>query len=343
MVDRTVIALHAEDWAKTRFVRSLLWEASQAVRTLLHPRQQLHHHTWLNTVDQAGARARLPVLLALNPAVGWVPDFTAPAPQTGERGIEAELAEVATYPLAAVAADLQRSLLSHPSRRRHAELTPLIDDPAAALALILAELRWAWETLLAPFWEQVSDLVAADVAHRSRAAARVGLGRVIAELHPDVTWRDATITVAHSERIHLDLGGQGLALMPSVFVWPHAVVAHDAPWPPTLIYPARGVGDLWTAPPPPSAGLAGVLGPTRARLLTDLCVPATTTTLAARHRLSPAAVSAQLSLLREAALVTARRSGKEVHYRRTPTAEALIAAAVPRSVPGDGQDPDGGS
>ena len=112
--------------------------------------------------------------------------------------------------------------------------------------------------------------------------------------------------------------------MPSAFAWPDVLVIHEPPWPPTLVYPARGIGDLWTANSRPPAGLAGVLGSTRALLIADLGQPATTIALAARHHLSPAAVSTQLGRLRDAGLVTSHRLGKEVHYRRTPLAEALV-------------------
>jgi DNA-binding transcriptional ArsR family regulator len=124
----------------------------------------------------------------------------------------------------------------------------------------------------------------------------------------------------------IDPHGQGLSLMPSVFAWPDVFVNYEGGRPTTLVYPARGIGELWTAPPEPSHALAGVLGATRARLLADLGQPATTTALAARHGLSPASVSAQLTRLRAAGLVSSRRSGKEVHYRRTSLADAMVQA-----------------
>lgn len=322
----TLLMLQADDWARIRFTRSLLWETGQAVRTLVHRRQQLHHRAWLNTVDEVGARARLPVLVALNPAAGWVADFIAPPPQPGDRSIDDELADVAAYLLGSVAADVHRSLHSHPTRTRRAVLEPLIDDPDAAITQIVAELRWAWTGLIAPFWSPVHGLIGADVAYRSREIARVGMGQVLDDLHPSVTWQDGVITVDHSDSITIDLGGRGLALMPSAFAWPDLIVVHDPPWSPTLVYPARGVGDLWTAPPAPSTGLAGVLGHIRALLLTDLRQPATTTALAGRHHLSPAAVSTQLGRLRDAGLVASHRTGKEVHYQRTPAADTLVNA-----------------
>ena len=56
---------------------------------------------------------------------------------------------------------------------------------------------------------------------------------------------------------------------------------YDAPWQPTLLYPARGVALLWEAErPQPGAALAGVLGSTRAQVLVTLDAPRTTTELA---------------------------------------------------------------
>src|SRR5690349_18801949 len=133
MARRTVIALTADDWARCRFVRSLLFETGQATRALLHPRQQVHQRRWLDAIDQDDARARLPVTAALQPPSGWVPDFIAPPPRAADRSIGDELAEVAASPLDLVVPDLRRSLDSHPTRRRRAVLEPLIADPARAL------------------------------------------------------------------------------------------------------------------------------------------------------------------------------------------------------------------
>ncbi len=206
-------------------------------------------------------------------------------------------------------------------------LEPLIAAPEVALARILEELTWAWNELLAPFWSQVHELIDADIAYRSRQSSRMGLGQALMDLHPDVGWRDGTITVEHSDDITVDLAGQGLTLMPSAYVWPRVLLALDPPWPLTLVYPARGIGELWSAPPAAPSGLAGVLGATRALLLADLAQPASTTTLAARHHLSPAAVSTQLGRLRDAGLVGSRRQGKEVLYQRLRSAEHLLQAS----------------
>ena len=60
-------------------------------------------------------------------------------------------------------------------------------------------------------------------------------------------------------------------------------------------------------------------------LLATLGLPRTTTQLAAELRLSAAAVSEHLRILKDAALVTTRRCGRMVFYQRTTTATALLA------------------
>lgn len=103
----------------------------------------------------------------------------------------------------------------------------------------------------------------------------------------------------------------------------------DRPWQPTLIYPARGIGALLGGRAAASAPLARLLGRTRALVLTDLADPASTATLAARHGLAASTVSAHLTALEGAGLLTRRRHGHEVRYRRTPLGRALAEGLMP--------------
>jgi len=74
------------------------------------------------------------------------------------------------------------------------------------------------------------------------------------------------------------LKGQGLLLVPSVFVWPSIAVHTDVPWPRSLVYPARGIAGLWETPPAGTPGaLSGLVGGARVRLLTALREPVGTT------------------------------------------------------------------
>lgn len=93
-----------------------------------------------------------------------------------------------------------------------------------------------------------------------------------------------------------------------------------------MVYPARGIGGLWTE----SAGrtpdaLARLLGRGRADVLCALGEPAGTSALANRLSLAPSSVSAHLSALRAAGLLTSRRYGHQVLYERTPLGIALAA------------------
>lgn len=103
-----------------------------------------------------------------------------------------------------------------------------------------------WHTLLAPDWPRLRALLEADVAFHSRRLAEVGLGGLLPEINRRCGWRAGTLTVDSNGEHERHLGGQGLVLMPSVFSWPDVVSGFDPPWQPTLVYPARGIGGLWT-------------------------------------------------------------------------------------------------
>ena len=121
--------------------------------------------------------------------------------------------------------------------------------------------------------------------------------------------------------------GAGLVLVPSVFVWPSvlSVAAGDVA---QLAYPARGLATLWEPPAATPDALAAVLGRGRARLLTELVAPVSTTELARRTGMSPAGVSQHLTALRAAGLVVTHRQGRMLLSARTTVAEALLHASA---------------
>jgi DNA-binding transcriptional ArsR family regulator len=111
-------------------------------------------------------------------------------------------------------------------------------------------------------------------------------------------------------------------------MWPHVAAVVDEPWQPTIIYPARGVAELWQATAQPSEALARLLGRTRARVLTLLEHPMSTLAVAARLELSPAGASRHLIALRDAGLIAGGRRGHEVRYARTELGAALLRGAA---------------
>jgi DNA-binding transcriptional ArsR family regulator len=149
--------------------------------------------------------------------------------------------------------------------------------------------------------------------------ADYGLERVLGDLHPRARWTGRTLVIAAASAGVCRLRGAGLLLMPSVFVWPGLAAVTDPPARPALVYPARGIAELWQpARTRHSDALARLLGQTRARLLESLAEPASTHTLAGRHGLAPSTVSEHLTALYHARLVTRRRHRHAVLYQRTP-------------------------
>jgi DNA-binding transcriptional ArsR family regulator len=103
----------------------------------------------------------------------------------------------------------------------------------------------------------------------------------------------------------------------------------EPPWPPALVYPARGVAALWE---PAGRGraavaLARLLGASRAAVLTALDEPTSTTQLVGVLHQSLGGLGDHLAALYGAGLVTRARSGRSVLYRRTPVGDAVVAAA----------------
>jgi DNA-binding transcriptional ArsR family regulator len=322
------LRLDPADALGLRFARSPVWETLHALRTAREPRRQGHHLSWLRSVDVEAIRGAAGVLAPVVPAVGWQPDFLSPIPAGPTTTIDDDLAALAATPLPLVESDLRRCLTDprRDVRDVDASVRALLADPAAALGRFVAAVATCWEHLVRPFWPAVDDLLAADIAHRADLVATSGLATVLDGLHPMVQWRgDALAVLGRSHGRSTDARGRGLVLMPSVFTWPDVVAMTDPPWQPTLVYPARGVGTLW--PPGPrrrTGALRDLLGASRAALLHALDAEASTTALARRVGLGLPTTSVHLRVLRDAGLVTARRSGREVRYRRSALGSALV-------------------
>lgn len=323
------IALTRDDVTRVRFAISPLWEAMAAVRLIADPGPTPYHLPWLAAVRPDLDRVDLALLMALQPRRGYTPDFPAPCPTRASPSVGEQLAQVRNTSLDQVAAELQRALTD-----RHAEPVPtdvleLVRDPAATRTRVADALEQVWAQLIAPHWAAVQELLSADVAHHARTVAEHGLAHAVAGLHPTISWQGDSVMVdgPYSQRRQLD--GGGLVLQPTVFAWPRVTVVLDEPLPPVLIYPARGIAELWH---PVVTGhdehLGRLLGRTRALLLASVQEPATTTTLARRHGLAQSTVSEHLTVLRSAGLVTARRNRGEVRYRTSPLGAALAAGVA---------------
>jgi DNA-binding transcriptional ArsR family regulator len=308
-----------------RFAISPAWETQAAVQALADERGRCYHQPWLARVRAHGAGPELGALLAALPRRGYVPDFLAPPPQADRPGFAGQLAQVRATGPAQVARELQQCRETVPGQAHSRLLAGLLADPERARDHLAARLHDAWTTLVAPFWTRIQALLERDIDERSRVLARHGL-RALNQLHPKMRWTTRGLYLADGSGRTVEVGGRGLLLMPSAYLWPHVAAITEQPWLPAIIYPAAGIAGLWQDPPPPPDALGRLLGRTRALVLARLDEPMSTTALAAMTGLSPAGASAHLLTLRDAGLLSTTRHGHEVRYHRTDLGSALLRA-----------------
>lgn len=325
------IAVTSEDVARSRFAISPLWELVNALRLLAEPSRGTVTDPWV-----ARARARFVALrgrvdvaavLALQ-TPGYGVDFLSPVPRGVADSIDDLLDVVRSCPLGQARAEISRALAQRPAP---APVRAVLSraDVTTHLADVLAE---CWAELLAPDWPLLRAVLERDVVHRAEQLVSDGWAAALADLHPRVRWGREVIQVRRWRDQRLDLGGRGLLLVPSVFVWPGLAVTLEPPWPPSLSYPARGVAALWQRPratgdEATTSALARLLGGTRAAVLVTLDQPTSTTQAARLLGQSVGAVGDHLAVLAAAGLVDRARAGRSVLYRRTPAGDALVAAA----------------
>ena len=309
------LVLTATGAQRVRFAISPLEEVLGAVRTLLGVRGHPANLPWASGVPAPD----VPELAAVLSARHYITEFLSPPPDGPETTAAAQLRAVRATPPRQVALELAMV---------DADLSLLPADPATARDLLADQLETVWDTLLAPEWPRLRELLAADIAFRTRQLGSGGIASMLAGLHPRVRLSDTSVLVDIRARERLEIDSRGLLLIPAVFAWPDVGVVTVPPWQISLLYPARGVAALWTSAAAPPEPLVEVLGRTRALLLATLGSPAATTELARRHSLAPATVSAHLTALRGAGLLTSERRGHRVLYRRTELGDALLTGKL---------------
>ena len=263
------------------------------------------------------------LLHALHPREAYTPDFVDPPPGSPLGELEEELDGMLATPPEQVRRELRRA---YEGQALPAVLEPLLADPRRALPGLAELFRAYWTRALAPHWPRIRSLLEGDVLHRARRLAGGGAASLFADIHPEVSFAEGTLRIDMPYEVTADLAGRGMVFVPSAFTWPRPAVSVEAPYPPFLVYPARGIGGLWepgrAAAP---AALASLLGARRARVLTALGAPRSTTELARALELSPGSVSQHLSVLRDAGLVHGHRVGRAVLYVRSEKGESLVA------------------
>jgi DNA-binding transcriptional ArsR family regulator len=311
-----------EDLLRSRFALSPVFELNHLVRAMSGRSRHRLPPAWASRLAPAYRKLRattvVDAVVALNKP-GHGADFIAPPPRNLAQTIDDDLAVVAATTYEAVAEEIKH----FPDTPPHIMAILRARD---VVERVVEALRAAWDELLAADWPRLRAICERDVIHRAGQLGRGGWGEALSGLHPGVRWRDGAIELLRLGDSTAHLGGDGLLLIPSVFVWPGVAAHLDAPWPKTLIYPARGTSALWETPArtPPGA-LGNLIGTSRARVLRALDNPASTSQLARSLALATGAVGDHLAVLLSNGLVARARSGRSVLYFRTPLGDVLAA------------------
>lgn len=279
--------------------------------------------------------ARASLLGSLVPASGWAPDFLTPGPDHASPSTGAFEAIRAT-PRRRLATELRR-LSSH--HRLPAWTQLLADGDREALDAVTDVLAAYYDVAVTPFVDRMQAVLDADRAWRVHTMARLGVGAVLASLHPQVRWEEPVLELPSSHgqsQVDFHLAGRGLLLSAHIFCGSRPRALINEVGTPILVY-----APLWNlqsdslvaAPPdarPRASALATLLGRTRAAALEALASPAghSTKQLAESLAISPASASEHVSALRAAGLVTSLRQANMVRHTATALGKGLISRSV---------------
>jgi DNA-binding transcriptional ArsR family regulator len=320
-----LVLAHA-DLARVRFAHSPIHELVASLLVLQDPSRRPMYDGWLASVRPRLGDLQLELLTALAPTGRYLPAFLFPPPSVPRPAFADELEALVASSPAMVRAELDKLC---DDWRLSPVLRPLYADPAARLPTVAEALRRYWEIAVRPVWPRLRAVCTVDLTYRMERFADGGLARVLADLHPELAMAGDRLRIDKPHHCHqsFDLAGAGIVLVPAAFIWPALMVGCCGVDQPAVVYPPRGMAELWdelsTEPADP---LIALVGGTRSLLLATLNVPRTTTQLAGQLEVSLPAVSRHLKILQATALVTARRRGRMVFYQRTSAGTALLKA-----------------
>lgn len=328
------IHLSSDDLAETRFAFSPIWELGMSLyKPMRDPSKHALHLPWVQEAKRAIAGCDLAILFAVVPPTGlgadvhpYIPDFLTPAPETPFPQFEDELEQVSRTGHERISVELSHMIESLQGVPVPALTQEILEDPAPFVGRLVEQLHEYWRLAIEPHWPRIRALHEADVTYRARQLALGGAELLFADLHPSLSWAGDALVIDKHHCDDIDPGGRGLVLIPAVFDWPGLAVLLGDGLQPTLSYSPRGIAEIWDEPEDArgDGAMDDLIGGTRADILRVLSVPMTTSELAHRLHLTPAAVSQQLGVLRRATVVDARRQGREVYSELTASGRRLL-------------------
>lgn len=321
-------AIHAtsDDLIRLRFAYRPLLEIPFSYRVLINPEYQSPHRRWVEDAYRTLHDVELPYLAALVQPHGFVPDFLTPTPDSNLVDLDHDVQLMLGTPDSVIRKNVQL-LIEDVGESEMRQF--FIAYPREAIQGLAEELRLYWRRTLEASWSRMMSVLEGDILHRGRLLALDGPESLFNDLHPTIVYHHSQIHVtpvcnhAHCPR-EISLRGDGIQLVPTVFLGGGRGVQVSPEWQPMILYNARGVGGYGhetrvTQP------LELALGTGRARVLMAMVTPSTTGEIAHKLQISTATASQHLSRLTKAGLTLPRRSGKRVYYQLTERGSHLIA------------------
>ena len=245
---------------------------------------------------------------------GWIADYLCLPPTSADPTFETELLQLQRLSDAELRADLRETT--------RAELAPSLLRPGVR-DVAVDVVTWLWTHTLETDWARRERILRADIVARTSQLARHGWAVVLRDLGRDREWvGDGQLRINR-----FDLPTRTLTPGSRLLFVPTHADGNWVGWQDdryAVYYPVSG--RLATDDAASTAGLGPLLGANRARVLTLLDVPRSTSQVAALSGLALGSVGGHLKVLLEAGIVLRRRSGREVLYWRTALGDALVAA-----------------
>jgi DNA-binding transcriptional ArsR family regulator len=264
-------------------------------------------------------RARL---FPIAPHAAYFPDLLTP-PEAA-LGVDEGIETILSTPRPRLGAELS---LLNPTPGAASWLADLGVGRAKALTALGDTLRGYHHNAIAPYWSRLRVWIDNDLALRRQATRDGGVERLLTTFRPMMRWQPPILELRDhpSDRdVHLD--GRGLLLIPSYFCWQHPITIFDPNLPQIVVYPVdHDVSWLQTTSRrATNRPLARLLGDTRAAVLRAAHGGCTTSDLAHRLGMSPAAISHHIGILRDTGLIASQRTANTVHHTLTPLGAALL-------------------
>lgn len=260
-------------------------------------------------------------LVRLVTATKFLPDFVAIPPTGMNTRIEDELTA-----MRAVGDEEARASVAE--AHRFAWASDGIDwaDAPGITANAAKLFARCWTHFVEPDWPRRRAIMERDIRHRAGVLAVSGWRHALDGMARGVRWvGHDSIQFSTQSFADRQIGDAGLVFVPHTGMrgrW-----TCEAPPRIALVYPARGA---LAEAPDIGRGMERLLGPGKARILVELRTPATPTQLAVLLDVSLGTVSAHLAALRDAGVVTGRRSGRAVYYELTDTGVELARLVAAR-------------